>query len=391
MPSPEAIVSNAQVSTAAANQVDVRDAGQLAWLLGRDPKQRVRVRRTLVAGLIYLGGALFLAGGVHEGLVERTSAILLVAYESLGFGFFYLAIRSEFSLRCMDPSLTMLQIIHGLGAVVMSYSLIPGARSLTLPLLSLALTFALLSRLSPRQTMICGLSATAMLVLAFAHAYLLRAATVDVMQESINLIMAALSLPVFASVSRQVKEWRDRLDQQKDHLVKLIGDLRELATRDELTGVVNRRSINATMLEEYLRFKRHGRSFCLAMVDVDHFKRVNDDFGHYEGDRALMALATHAIKFVKRPDQVARWGGEEFLILMPECDLLQAQRTLEDMKATFSFLVGDGTASPRNVTFSVGLAQCLAGEALAGVQSRADSALYQAKAQGRNCICVAAL
>jgi len=353
-------------------------------VLGSEPKQSVRARRTLVAGLIYLLGAVFIMGAAYEGLTTPEAATLVLVYEAIGFCCFFLAIRTGYSRRFVDPSLTLPQILHGLGAVVLCYTLIPAGRCLTLPLLSLALTFALLSRLSPRQTMVCGLSATVMLVGAFAYAYLHRSDSINVLQEAINLIMAAMTLPIFASVSRQVKEWRDRLDKQKAQLAVLIEDLRVLATRDGLTGLVNRRCMNAAMLEEYLRFKRHGRSFCVAMIDIDFFKQINDGFGHHEGDVTLVKLARHVSRYCTTPDQVSRWGGEEFVVLIPECTLPHAHKTLDEMRAAFSCLAGAESAQPRQVTFSVGVASCHPDDDPSMVLARADAALYEAKAQGRN-------
>lgn len=353
-------------------------------VLGFDPPQRLRLQRTLIAGLIYLASCVAIALGMAEGLTTVSAGVAVMAYELAGFLAFFMAIRFGLTRRLDDPALTLPQVLHGLGAIVLAYLLIPAGRNLTLPLLSLALTFALLSKLTPRQTTYCGLAAAAMLVVAFLASYLGRPDTADVAQEAINLIMAALTLPVFSSVARQVKEWREKLDEQKAQLHKLIGDLRELAARDELTGLVNRRAMNTAVLEELMRFKRHQRPFCLAMLDIDNFKRINDQFGHHAGDAVLLALAQHLTQHFTMPDHVARWGGEEFVILLPECALDDAILMLDAMRIQFVHVIGGDTVPACGVTFSTGVTQACPGDLPAQILERADAALYQAKRQGKN-------
>lgn len=353
-------------------------------VLGLDPLQQVRLQRTLIAGLIYMASCVAIVLGMAEGLTTVAAGCTVMAYEWAGFLAFFLSIRFGLTQQLEDPALTLPQVLHGLGAIVLAYLLIPAGRNLTLPLLSLALTFALLSKLTPRQTTYCGLAATAMLVVAFMTSYLGKPDSADVAREAINLIMAALTLPVFSSVARQVKEWRDRLDEQKAQLHQLIGELRELAARDELTGLVNRRAMNTAVLEELMRFKRHQRAFCLAILDVDNFKRINDQFGHQVGDTVLQALARHLTGHFAMPDHVARWGGEEFVILLPECTLDEAALMLDAMRAQFGHVVGGDAVPAYGVTFSTGVTQACAGDLPTQILARADAALYQAKQQGKN-------
>ncbi len=189
---------------------------------------------------------------------------------------------------------------------------------------------------------------------------------------------------MFASVSRQVKEWRERVSSQKTELAQAVEDLRKLATRDELTGLVNRRSMNAAILDEHMRFQRHQRPFCVAIIDIDHFKRVNDQYGHQAGDRAIVALALHLRQHCTLPDQVARWGGEEFVVLLPEVQLDAAAAWVDEMRRGFSFDAGMGNEASSPLSFSAGVAQCISHESPSTVIERADKALYEAKANGRN-------
>lgn len=253
-------------------------------------------------------------------------------------------------------------------------------------MLSLALTFALLSNLTPRQTMYCGLSAALMMMVAFFFSWHEGGASGST-QEGLNLIMASLTLPIFSSVSRQVKEWRDKLKSQKAQLQSMIEVLRVLADQDQLTGLANRRVVNAAILDESARFRRHSRPFCLAIVDVDHFKKINDQFGHEEGDRVLVDLGQYLASKIAAPDLVARWGGEEFVAIFPERTLQDVLPRLEILRAQFVRPVEQAGAQggvPCAVTMSIGLTEVRAQDDHAAILARADAALYEAKRSGRN-------
>jgi diguanylate cyclase (GGDEF)-like protein len=141
--------------------------------------------------------------------------------------------------------------------------------------------------------------------------------------------------------------------------------------------------MTAKLAEEELRFRRHHRPFCVAMLDIDHFKRINDACGHQEGDRVLQAFARLARRHFPAPDQVARWGGEEFVALMPESDLAAATATLEAMLDEADIHAGVDGRTWR-VTFCAGVAQARTGEPVGELLKRADAALYRGKAEGRN-------
>jgi len=161
--------------------------------------------------------------------------------------------------------------------------------------------------------------------------------------------------------------------------------LRELATRDVLTGIHNRRSLIELGQSELDRARRYSRPFAAAMIDIDHFKRVNDERGHAAGDEVLRAVVNSTSDALRGSDLFGRWGGEEFVVLLPETDLGAAHRVLERVRAAVAatpFAVGDGP--PVSVSISIGVAEWTGIEALETLVQRADQALYTAKHQGRN-------
>jgi diguanylate cyclase (GGDEF)-like protein len=168
-------------------------------------------------------------------------------------------------------------------------------------------------------------------------------------------------------------------------------ELQRIATTDSLTGLWNRRHLLERLEAETGRSRRNGRPLCVAILDVDHFKRVNDRHGHPAGDEVLRALARQIKDAVRLSDVVGRMGGEEFAILMPETDRAQAQRVCERLR---EMMAGRPVALPSGaaltVTLSTGIALMAGEEASDRLISRADAALYEAKAGGRNCVRLAA-
>jgi len=153
---------------------------------------------------------------------------------------------------------------------------------------------------------------------------------------------------------------------------------------DALTELLNRRGLSERLRERCDLAVREARGFCVAMVDVDHFKQVNDTYGHQAGDRALVALGRVMTTELPEYGFCGRWGGEEFVIVLEDPDLLAARATLERLLAAIRDMrvpVGDSSLA---LTVSVGVAQHKPGEALALTLNRADIALYDAKQSGRN-------
>jgi len=161
--------------------------------------------------------------------------------------------------------------------------------------------------------------------------------------------------------------------------------LRELASTDALTGVANRRSIERLGTDAIAHARRAGEGFTALTFDIDHFKRVNDGFGHLTGDQVL-AQITHACQGALRQfDLLGRTGGEEFLVLLPNTRLEQAHPIAERLCAAVRAIDFSGIAQGLVMTISVGMAELDAGDAdLKALMHRADNALYRAKAEGRN-------
>jgi len=181
---------------------------------------------------------------------------------------------------------------------------------------------------------------------------------------------------------------RNRLTEQKIELRKAVERIQQLATRDELTQLFNRRHMMSLLEFHTRQIKRTGAEFCLALIDLDHFKRINDTFGHGVGDMVLRGFAQHAVVILRESDVMARWGGEEFLILFPDTRLDKAELGLRRLREMINDLAVAGEVPELRAHFSAGVTECLPGETIESVIERADQALYAAKARGRNCTVV---
>ncbi len=174
-------------------------------------------------------------------------------------------------------------------------------------------------------------------------------------------------------------------------LEKKNAELERLAYYDTLTGLLNRRAI-LEKLDEWLRHTRryHGR-LAVAMLDIDHFKLVNDNYGHRVGDRVLADMAGLMRRSVRTTDSVGRYGGEEFLIILPNTDAagaaIMAERVRSGIEGT---PMHDAEGCDFQASVSLGVAEYCDGDNEDMIVGRADSALYRAKDSGRNCIVVAA-
>jgi len=166
--------------------------------------------------------------------------------------------------------------------------------------------------------------------------------------------------------------------------VDLAAAYQRLAVTDALTGLANRRGIDQHMRREVARVLRHGYRLSFALLDIDHFKNVNDRFGHGVGDEVLRRVSESMSRTLRASDLAARWGGEEFLVVLTDTGLEGARMCAERIRAAVEAL---SVARVGNVTISAGVAELSPGEDLSIALLRADEMLYKAKASGRNCVC----
>ena len=237
--------------------------------------------------------------------------------------------------------------------------------------------------------MLTGASMTALiagaLIVELGNQFTLPTATLA--QRLVCGLWFALCLMRISLLGMFSAKLRDTIAKRNKQLAETFAKLDELATRDELTGVLNRRAIMQLLEEERQRLLRTGNAFAVALLDVDHFKHINDGFGHLVGDDVLRVFARNIGGNMRTTDRLGRYGGEEFLVLFTATthrDLaLQAAERIRGgiTEADWSKLTGG-----KPVTVSVGVAVCQRDESAEQLLARADAALYRAKHEGRNCV-----
>lgn len=187
---------------------------------------------------------------------------------------------------------------------------------------------------------------------------------------------------------------RGQAAEAQERIVTLQNELEEasrLMRHDQLTGALNRRGLEEMFQTESARAQRRGTRLAVALLDIDHFKKLNDSLGHKVGDDALVHLAKIVRQHLRPQDVLARYGGEEFVILLPETADTDAQQALVRLQRelTREFFMAD--LQKVVITFSAGITRLAEGESLESALKRADGAMYQAKQAGRNRVMVAPL
>jgi diguanylate cyclase (GGDEF)-like protein len=177
---------------------------------------------------------------------------------------------------------------------------------------------------------------------------------------------------------------REALYKRGNELKDAHARIEELAQIDELTGLLNRRYIMKSLNEEMARAQRTGVACSVAIIDLDFFKRINDQFGHPVGDEALRTFALTLFANIRTIDKLGRYGGEEFLFILPDTTKDQAVRTLDRLRLIISEVDWAEISGMMKLTMSAGICAVRQEDSAADVLARADVALYRAKDAGRN-------
>lgn len=357
------------------------------WLLGDDRKMRLYTSRTLVSGLPYIVGTIIAAYCASVGIMSTGLAIALVAGRAFTLLAIYLALRSGWSQRFRDPSLALVQIVIALLWIGTLYALTGPMHAAMLPLLVLSMASAIVN-LDVREARLSTWFAILLMTVVMALATLLDPEVYVPKVQFCLWGLMACTLPTGLLNSMQLKRLKQRLKTQREELKVALTRLHDLATHDELTGLSNRAHVSEMLAHYVQRHRDGGETFSIALLDLDFFKRVNDTHGHGVGDEVLKAFADAVRHTVRESDVPARWGGEEFLILLPQTGAENARVVLERLRERFTTQQVSASVPSLRASFSAGLASPAPGDTLAVLLERADQALYAAKTAGRNRCCV---
>jgi diguanylate cyclase (GGDEF)-like protein len=203
-------------------------------------------------------------------------------------------------------------------------------------------------------------------------------------ERALLLACAVTAMGRCASTGLYGSSMREALYKRGNELEKAHARIEELAQVDELTGLLNRRYIMKSLNEEMARAQRTAVACSVAIIDIDFFKRINDQFGHPAGDEALRTFAITLFENIRTIDKLGRYGGEEFLLILPDTAKEQAVRTLDRLRSIVSEVDWAAISGNMNLTMSAGLCSVRQEDSAADILARADVALYRAKDAGRN-------
>jgi len=360
------------------------------WIFGGDKDQAVRIERLLLASSTYLFG-IFIVGYCRWHGLFPAAPYTIVLGGALAFSLlFYAAIRLKWNLRASDPSLTFPQML--VASMVNTYLVYhtTEVRGVLLMGYVLILVFGIFKLRRP-QFLVVGALVLIVYACIIAVEYVSNRPGFNLPVEVFQWLVLSFVYPWFAWVGgyisdlrRKQRETNQQLKVAIEHNAKTLELIRKQAICDELTGLFNRRH----MLEQLAGFNSAasaGRDkFCVLLIDIDHFKRINDSAGHFVGDQVLVECAAAIQTSVRKTDTVARWGGEEFMVLLPSESLSSIGDVIDRIHHRITALDFSGLGVNAPVTVSIGAAESRREELVKDVLTAADTALYLAKANGRN-------
>lgn len=344
-----------------------------------DDRQSLRLLRHLLGAIASLIVVAIVYGYALSGLITFPVAHVFSALVLSSVLAFTICIATGFNRRFADPSLTVGQMATS--GAVLAYLAYAAAdfRALQLPFYLVALTFGAF-RLSTRRQL--GLSAY--FIATYGLALALAGGPAPGANRFLLVAHLALLLVLMSLIGGYVNGMRVKLHARNKELQQALQKIERIATYDELTGLFNRRVICDIVAKEKKRCDRGGSSMCIALLDADHFKRFNDRYGHAAGDEVLRMLGETLRKSLRETEYVGRYGGEEFLIALPETSRDRATIPLERLRAAIRAQAIKGLPADVRVTVSIGVADYRRGEDVGDTLKRADTALYEAKRLGRD-------
>jgi diguanylate cyclase (GGDEF)-like protein len=358
----------------------------------------IKIRRLInywaITALLYLVCTGMLWVEVAAGAARTDPAVCLCIYAFGGSILFYALIRSSAFLNLTPSQLAFAQGVHAIICITAAYAVIPPIRGAILTLLQVVLVFCAFALESRRSHQI---SAFAIVLLGATMLYCEHSdpALYPPSVELVHFVLAASMMVAVVFVTSQFNWMRNRLktqkaelEQQKNHLSEALSQIQHVAMRDDLTGLPNRRHMREVLAEEEKRHRKGSGTLCLALLDIDHFKSTNDTYGHAAGDEILRSFAQQIKDMLRTDDVLARWGGEEFLLALPNTVEEDAVLVLERVKQQLRAIPVEAFGTHLRITFSSGLAVMEANETIVDTIRRADKAMFRAKSLGRNRNCL---
>jgi len=350
-----------------------------------DPNQALRMRRFLMAFASYLMWMLMTLYCHYLGFIRLSLEWILILvgiFIIINFGF-YILFRTGLNTKFTDPSLTMTQMLTaGCGAMATIY-FTDNIRGVMLLAILIPTLFGIF-RFSLRQyavyTILCIISYYFVILLLIKN----HPETINLRIELLQLGVFALLLTWISVIGSYISRLRKKLSVTNRNLNNALATINELAIHDDLTLAYNRRFMYDELKRQRAQADRGISFFSIALFDLDHFKQVNDTYGHLKGDDILKHLIHTVSHEIREIDCLARYGGEEFIVILDNTDIKGAEEFAHRIRKTVEEIKFPGFPDSFRITISIGITAYNSPESAEEIITRADRALYKAKASGRN-------
>lgn len=362
-------------------------------------EQRLRLKRLGISALSHTMLLVILSFALGLDLLtdfSRRDFAFFALTAAFSQGTFWLLFHYRLNLKFPDPSLTLLQIATAITWFSLLISHLPEIRGSLMILYIMVLLFGIF-QLSMLEFACVGLLSLVCYGGVIAADLYLRPETLNLKLSIMQWLILASAQTWIALFGSYVRRLSERLKRQRHvlrnsnhkmlqankELEQAMEQLDEIAGTDELTGILNRRRFFAESRSR-LKTSDEYQTSALCMVDLDHFKQVNDRFGHQAGDFVLEHFCKVTQSCLRGSDLFGRYGGEEFIILLPHTNQASALKIAERIRLAFAQCTFDSIQPGLKLSISIGITLHRCGETLEDTLNRADKALYQAKSSGRN-------
>lgn len=350
-----------------------------------DKEQMLRVQRgiyVLLGALVYTITCLLIW---NNGYLHVSGREFLVLFSVIWAGYlsYFLIIKTGLNKRFQDPDMSMSIVFWAISSIMVTVSLTTEIRALLLMFNLLVLVFAAFY-LNKQQYIIVTIYGIAFYIGVILYLNTFYPTFIIIKEEAAVLMGYVFLATALALICYKMSMLRKKLYQKNKKLAVAIKHVGALSMTDELTKVKNRRYILDILHHQALLAERGQYYFAVCMLDIDHFKLVNDTYGHLVGDKVLKALCNKVLEILREIDYFARIGGEEFLVVLPLLDQENAVKTADRIRSQIENASFNDITSGLKITISIGIVVYESPEKIETTLARVDAALYAAKRAGRN-------
>lgn len=328
-----------------------------------------------------LGSIFFYYNGLYS--IELSTLYSVLAFFWLGVFAFTLTLRSGINQMFADPSLTIPQMLWGTTFLLTIAYLLNDWRGLILMAYFAMLSFGFF-KLRFREFLSVGLFAILGYILIILYVFVNEPDRIQIRLELIQLVIFSGTVFVMLYTGSAIHRLRERSKKQYVDLQAALEVNKRLATTDELTGLYNRRYFMEKLTEQKALSERNNSDFVVFYCDLDHFKHINDTFGHHTGDIVLQKFSEILKSSIREIDYAARFGGEEFVCLLVDTDIENAKKVTERVRNSLASYNFNDIAPSLHSTVSIGISNFKQYNTIQETLMSADNRMYRAKNMGRN-------